>query len=234
MTEAKVKTPNGFSAFFQLKERVPNKQYEKKYLFLSVFCSRLRLKPNLLSCLALFSAILTGGFFLRDFLELAALFCWLTWFFSHFDGIYARQTASESRFGGFFDAIVNIACDLFLLVSLTIKYLFAANYVLALVLLGLLALRALIMTVRAELKIFKIKNTESFYGRAEFWLVFTLGILLDRVALAAAISFFLFLLNGLQLGAQSFVLYKTSPRPPVKQLFSRGKKKHPRKHRSKK
>jgi len=220
----------GVYDFFSLKERKPQKQQEKKFLFLSSFFCRLNWKPNFLSCLALFLVILAGGFILRGFPELAGICIAGSWFFTFYDGIYARNTAAESRFGGLFNDLINLLCDFFLLTPLIISAIFSVSYFLALMLLWLLALYITLLFCRSYLAdIMKVRKVYGFFGRTELWWLFIIGVLFKLLPLAVMVSAFLLLLAVLQLGYRAVILYASEPRVHPKEKNSRTAKTRKRK-----
>lgn len=160
------------------------KTYEKKFLRLINFFRWFRCTPNFLTATAVFWALLGGGFVLYG-LPLAAVGgFFLAWFFTYFDGIYARQTGAESRFGEFWNALANLLCDILLFVPLLTKLIFADSYFLVIVLLSAFVLRVILLFVLQQAKLLKLKTPVLFFRRAELWLIFGVCWLLDWLPVA--------------------------------------------------
>lgn len=210
----------GIYGFFSLRECKPQKSQEKLFLFLSSRFYDYALEPHFLSCVALILAILAGGFLLRSFTMLAGILFAFSWFFSYYDGIYARHTSTDSQVGDLFNDLVDVLCDLFLLIPLLINSIFSVSYFLALMLLWLLVLHILTMFLRHSLHNAKIRQAFGFFGRTELWWVFILGFLLNLPILAVMLSIFLLLVVVVQLSHRFFILYTSTPKrlskPPIK------------------
>ncbi|GBR72618.1 CDP-alcohol phosphatidyltransferase [Candidatus Termititenax aidoneus] len=203
------------------------KTYERKFLRLINFFRWFRCTSNFLTAAAVFWALLGGGFVLYELrLEAIGSF-FLAWFFTHFDGIYARQTGAESRFGEFWNALANLLCDVLLFVPLLAKLIFADSYFLAVVLLSAFVLHGILLFVLQQIKLLKLKTPVLFFNRAELWLIFGVCWLLDWLPVAV-IGNTLLLLTALL-----YLLYQVCralPRtaPKIKARFagqSRGKNK---------
>jgi phosphatidylglycerophosphate synthase len=199
-------------------DRRGNSVREKKFLFLTGLFCKLRFTPNLLTALALFLALLGGSSILYKLAPLGALCFALCWFFTCFDGIYARQASAESRFGRFFNDFVNIVCELFLLLPLLIDYINLFNYFLIDMLLLLLVLRLLIFAAAVQLQNNKVRyNTAEFFGRTGFWLLILLGLLCGQLPLALVSSAAFLLVTLLQVFFQAYyLLCRAEPRVRIK------------------
>ena len=164
---------------FKLRDRRGLKSYEKNFAWPINIFKWLRFSPNLLTVLAVFFAMLGGGFILYE-LRYAAVGCFFAaWFLTYFDGIYARQTAAETKYGEFLNLFANILCEVFLFVPLLISCIFSVSHFLVAILLLLLILRVLIWQVLLQASSLKIKTPEVLFNRTELWLVFVSGILFD-------------------------------------------------------
>jgi phosphatidylglycerophosphate synthase len=159
-------------SMFHWRDRRGLKTYEKKFLRLINFFRWFRCTPNFLTAVAVLGALLGGGFVLYEQPLAAAGSFFLAWFFTYFDGIYARQTGTESRFGEFWNALANLLCDILLFVPLLTILLFADSYFLVMVLLSAFILRVIFLFVLQQAKLLKLKTPVLFFSRAEFWLIF--------------------------------------------------------------
>jgi phosphatidylglycerophosphate synthase len=194
------------------------KTYEKKFLRLINFFRWLRCTPNFLTAAAVWCALLGGGFVLYGRRWEAAAAFLLSWFFTYFDGIYARQTGLESRFGRFWNALANTLCDVLLLIPLLISLIFADSYFLVIVLLSVLLLRGLTLFVWQQAEILKLKTPRWFFSRAEFWLIFGVCLFLDWLPVAVIVNALLLLatlLYLLRLVCQA-LLPRTAPKSPAR------------------
>ncbi|GBR76155.1 CDP-alcohol phosphatidyltransferase [Candidatus Termititenax persephonae] len=157
---------------FRWHDRRGLKSYEKKFAWLVKLFAWLRFSPNILTSGAVFLAMLGGGFVLYD-LRYAAVGSFLAaWFLTYFDGIYARQTATATDYGDFWNMLANLLCEIFLFVPLLLSRIFAVSYFLVVVLLLLLILRFLISLVLLAADNLKVKTPEVFFSRTELWLLF--------------------------------------------------------------
>ncbi|MDR1452991.1 MAG: CDP-alcohol phosphatidyltransferase family protein [Candidatus Margulisbacteria bacterium] len=206
-----------FSMFFW-RDRRGLKTYEKKFLRLINFFRWFRCTPNFLTAVAVFFALLGGGFVLygRPWEAVGCFF--LAWFFTYFDGIYARQTGLESRLGKFWNALANMLCDILLLAPLLISLIFADSYFLVVVLLSVLLLRGLTLFVWQQAEILKLKAPRLFFSRTEFWLIFNICLLLDWLPVAVIGSALLLLAILLHLLYQicQALLPRTVPKSPAR------------------
>ncbi|MDR2428193.1 MAG: CDP-alcohol phosphatidyltransferase family protein [Candidatus Margulisbacteria bacterium] len=180
-------------SMFRLRDRRGLKTYEKKFLWLINFFRWFHCTPNFLTALAVWGALLGGGFVLYG-RRLEAVGCFfLAWFFTYFDGIYARQTGTESVFGRFWNALANTLCDILLFVPLLLSLIFADSYFLVGVLLSALVWRGLTLFVWQQAEILKLKTPRLFFRRAEFWLIFGVCLLLDWLPVAIIVNALLLL-----------------------------------------
>jgi len=202
---------------FNLLDGRDAKYREKKYLFLSSFFYRLGITPNFLTLISLLLVILAGSFILYKQIPQAVVAFLFSWFFGFFDGIYARHTASESRFGSIFNGTVNMTCELFLLVPILMDNINTSSYFIVNVLLALLALRILMIVLQAQLRLVKAKTSAVFFGRAGFYWIILLGLLTGQLPLAIVISTVFLAVSFVQLLIRSYYLvYLVSSRPQLK------------------
>ena len=220
---------------FNLLNKKYSKTRDKRLLVLSSWFYRLGITPNFLTLFALLLAILGGSLILYKQINSAVLVFLLFWFFSRYDGIYARHTASESRFGEIFNNTINMLGELFLLIPILVDCINSASYLIGNVLLGLLALRLLIITLRIQLRVVRVKTNALFFGRAGFYWLILLGVLVNQLPLAAIISTIFLTVTLLQLLARSYyMLYRTSPRIQIKMPIKPARKKGAAAHKKKK
>lgn len=194
-----------------------SKVREKKLLFLSSMFYRLGVTPNFLTLLTLFFVMLAGSLILYKQVSSAAVAFFVFLFFSCYDGIYARHTASESKFGDIFNNMVNLLGDLFLLVPILIDSINSASYFVVNVLLGLLTLRILVMALQIQLHAVKVKTNALFFGRTGMFVLILLGFVTRQIPLAVIGSTIFLALSFLQLLARAYCqLYRVAPRVTLK------------------
>ncbi len=141
-----------------------------------------RIHPNVLTFLGLVINIFGASLFAYGKFRWAALVVVVAGLFDMVDGRVARQTNQVTRFGGFFDSVVDRYSDLALLMGLLVYYanINRAFYIIltAIVMTG----SVMVSYTRARAECFISKCKVGFLERPERIVLIIIGALFDRMA----------------------------------------------------
>ena len=147
----------------------------------SLFAS-LRVHPNILTLIGLLINIFATVLFAKGIFTWAALVIMFAGIFDIVDGEVARRTKRETKFGAFFDSVIDRYSDLLLLLGLIIWYA-KINRIFYVGLTGLVLIGAVLTSytrARAESLIAACKV--GFLERPERIVLLVIGSLWDRMA----------------------------------------------------
>ncbi len=151
--------------------------YEKTFLFLGRFCLKMGLKPNFLTVVSLFCAIISGIYFWRAELLWGVFWMLATAFTDMLDGSTARAGNLGTVFGGIFDHVLDRYGEFFILAGITLSGTIHPGW-------GLFALFGMLMasyTRAAAESMGKIDNCAvGIMGRLEKFIVIIIGSLLEH------------------------------------------------------
>ena len=85
------------------------------------------INPNIISLLGVICAVLSGSAIAFDHLLTGAIFLLFSGFFDIADGVLARTGGRVTRFGGFFDSVLDRYSDLAVMGGITIHFMRAAD-----------------------------------------------------------------------------------------------------------
>jgi len=100
------------------------------------FFENFAIHPNFLTIIGLLLSILAGFFFSKGWFFLAGWSMLIAGTFDVLDGQYARATGQVTRYGAYFDSVVDRYAEIFIFIGLAIHY--RASFVIFIVLLALM------------------------------------------------------------------------------------------------
>jgi CDP-diacylglycerol--glycerol-3-phosphate 3-phosphatidyltransferase len=141
-----------------------------------------KINPNVLTFMGLLINIVAGAFLARGSLRIAGLVIIFAGLFDMVDGRVARATGQVTRFGGFFDSVLDRYSDLALLIGLLVYYgtINRPSYV---------VLTAIVMTASVMISYTRTRAENiiptckvGFLERPERIVLLIIGALFDRMA----------------------------------------------------
>jgi len=135
--------------------------------------------PNLLTFLGFLSTLVAAGVIIQGTWILAGLMIVLSGLFDLLDGVIARNLRKVTRFGSFFDSVMDRYSDLLLMMALAIFYLNKGNASLVILSFVVAIGVALIPYVRAKAESLQLSCHVGLMERAERIILLSIGTLFN-------------------------------------------------------
>ena len=151
------------------------------------FLLRIRLQPNHITLLGLLGSIAAGVLIAFGYLLWAGLLAAIMAPLDAVDGAMARLKGSPTKFGSFFDSVIDRYDELFLLAGLTYHFIQQANTWGVMLTFGAAAGSVLVSYTRAKAEALGLNAKVGFMTRIERSIVLIIGLLVGKPLVSVGI-----------------------------------------------